>query len=63
MIYGLMDKAFADAVGVAVETWIDVIEHACTFDEAEFIIDNIWNETAKLDEAKQLFLSKIPKSK
>tara|TARA_R110000868_G_scaffold382867_3_gene649538 strand:+ start:64 stop:252 length:189 start_codon:yes stop_codon:yes gene_type:complete len=57
--YDLMDMAMASAVGVTIDTWVDVIENKCTYEEAEFIVDNIWQEDGDTEAAKQLFESKL----
>ena len=56
--YDLMDMGMADALGVDVETYIEVIEDRCTMEEAEIIFNGIWfeeDETA----ARTLFASKL----
>jgi len=56
--YDLMDSGMAEALGVDVETYIEVIEMRCTIEEAKIIFDGIWfeeDETA----ARALFASKL----
>jgi hypothetical protein len=60
-LFELMDDAFADELGVDLETYVDVIENRCTFEEADFIIDQLFNE-GDIDAAKQMFNSKLNKS-
>jgi hypothetical protein len=57
-LFELMDDAFADELGVDLETYVDVIENRCTFEEADFIIDQLFNE-GDIDVAKQMFNSKL----
>ena len=57
-LFELMDDAFADELGVDLETYVDVIENKCTFEEADFIIDQLFNE-GDIDAAKQMFNSKL----
>ena len=58
-LFELMDEAMAQALGVGVETYIDVIENKCTVEEATFIVDTIWEENEHLEDAKKLFNSKL----
>jgi hypothetical protein len=58
-LYDMMDDAMATELGVDLNTYIHVIEDLCTLEEADFIIDNIWQEDGDIDAAKQLFNSKI----
>jgi len=58
-LYELMDEAMAQALGVDVETYINVIENKCTAEEAAFIVDTIWEENEHLEDAKKLFNSKL----
>ena len=60
-LFELMDDAFADELGVDLETYVDVIENKCTLEEADFIIDQLFNE-GDIDAAKQMFNSKLNKS-
>ena len=57
-LFELMDHAIADELGVDLETYVDVIENRCTFEEADFIIDQLFNE-GDIDAAKQMFNSKL----
>lgn len=58
-LFELMDEAMAQALGVEVETYINVIENKCTIEEAAFIVDTIWEENEHLEDAKKLFNSKL----
>jgi hypothetical protein len=58
-LYDMMDEAMAMELGVDLKTYIHVIEDVCTYDEADFIVDNIWQEDGDIDAAKQLFHSKL----
>jgi len=57
-LFELMDHAIADELGVDLETYVDVIENKCTFEEADFIIEQLFNE-GDVEAAKQLFNSKL----
>ena len=57
-LFEIMDDAFAQELGVDLETYIDVIENKCTLEEADFIISNLFNEE-DIEEAKQMFNSKL----
>jgi hypothetical protein len=57
-LFEMIDDAFAKELGVDLETYIDVIENKCTFEEADFIVDQLFNE-GDVEAAKQLFNSKI----
>jgi hypothetical protein len=55
-LYNIMDQAMADALGTDVDTYIDVIENKCTYEEADFIITAVWNEMEEdIEKAKELF--------
>ena len=58
-LYDMMDEAMATELGVDLETYIHIIEDVCTLDEADFIVDNIWQEDGDIDAAKRLFQSKL----
>lgn len=58
-LYDMMDEAMATELGVDLNTYIHVIEDLCTLEEADFIIDNMWQEDGDIDAAKQLFNSKL----
>lgn len=60
-LYDFFDEAIATELGVDINTYIHVIEDLCTYDEADFIIDNIWQEDGNIGAAKDLFNSKLPK--
>lgn len=58
--YDLIDTGMAEALGVDVETYIEVIEDRCTMEEATLIFNGIWfeqDETA----ARELFATKLNK--
>jgi len=59
-LFELMDHAIADELGVDLETYIDVIENKCSYEEADFIIDQLFNE-GDVEAAKQMFNSKLDK--
>ena len=56
--YDLMDIGMAEALGVDVETYIDVIEDRCTIEEATLIFNGIWFEEDETT-ARALFESKL----
>ena len=58
-LFDMMDDAMATELGVDLKTYIHVIEDLCTLEEADFIIDNIWQENGNVNAAKQLFNSKL----
>jgi hypothetical protein len=58
-LYDMMDDAMATELGVDLKTYIHIIEDVCTLEEADFIVDNIWQENGDIDAAKQLFKSKL----
>ncbi len=58
-LYDFMDEVMATELGVGLDTYIHVIEDLCTLDEADFIIDNIWQEDGNIGAAKDLFNSKL----
>jgi len=53
-LYEMIDEAMAFELGVDVETYIDVIENKCTYEEADAILDIIWKK-GDIEEAKRLF--------
>lgn len=57
-LFEMMDDAFAQELGVDLETYIDVIENKCTIEEADFIISNLFDEE-DIEAAKQMFNSKL----
>ncbi len=57
-LFELMDHAIADELGVDLKTYVDVIENKCSYEEADFIIDQLFNE-GDIEAAKQLFNSKL----
>ena len=57
-LFEMLDDAFAQELGVDLETYVDVIENRCTFEEADFIIDQLFNE-GDIDAAKEMFNSKL----
>ena len=60
-LFEMIDDAFADELGVDLETYVDVIENKCTLEESDFIIDQLFNE-GDIEAAKQMFNSKLNKS-
>jgi hypothetical protein len=55
-LWDMMDNAIANELGVSVETYIKVIDHKCTDEEANFIILTIMEEDEEnLEKAKQTF--------
>ena len=60
-LFEMLDDAFADELGVDLETYVDVIENRCTLEESDFIIDQLFNE-GDIDAAKEMFNSKLNKS-
>ena len=58
-LYDMMDEAMAMELGVDLNTYIHIIEDVCTLEEADFIVDNIWQEDGDIDAAKRLFNSKL----
>ena len=61
-LYDMMDEAMATELGVDLNTYIHVIEEVCTYEEADFIIDNMWQEDGDIDAAKDLFYKRLNKS-
>jgi hypothetical protein len=61
-LYDFMDDAMATELGVNLTTYIHVIEDLCTLEEADFIIDNMWQENGDVDAAKDLFYKRLNKS-
>ena len=57
-LFELMDHAIADELGVDLETYVDVIENKCSYEEADFIIDQLFNE-GDIEAAKEMFNSKL----
>ena len=57
-LFEMLDEAFAQELGVDLETYVDVIENKCTFEEADFIIDQLFNE-GDVEAAKEMFNSKL----
>ena len=57
-LFELMDHAIADELGVDLKTYVDVIENKCSYEEADFIIEQLFNE-GDVEAAKQLFNSKL----
>ena len=55
-LYDMIDEAIADALGVDVGVYIDVIENKCTLEEADLIISAVWTEDEfEIEKAKELF--------
>ena len=61
-LYDFFDEAIAAELGVDLKTYIHVIEDLCTYDEADFIIDNIWQEDGNIGAAKDLFYKRLSES-
>jgi hypothetical protein len=64
-IFDLVDSMVAQELGVDEETYIQVIEHECTYWEAQFIIGAMFengNETRK-EKAIKLFNQYVKESK
>jgi hypothetical protein len=57
-LFEMMDHAIADELGVDLETYVDVIENKCSYEEADFIIEQLFNE-GDVEAAKQMFNSKL----
>ena len=57
-LFEMLDNAFAEELGVNLETYVDVIENKCTVEEAGFIIDQLFNEK-DVDAAKEMFNNKL----
>jgi hypothetical protein len=58
-LFEMMDDAFAQELGVDLETYVDVIENKCTFEEADFIIDQLFKEGGDVKAAKEMFNNKL----
>lgn len=55
-LWDMMDDAIANELGVDVETYIKIIDHKCTEEEANFIILTIMEEDQdNLEKAKEMF--------
>ncbi len=55
-LWDMMDNAIAQELGVDLETYIKVIDHKCTEEEANFIILTIMEEDEEnLEKAKEMF--------
>jgi len=55
-LWDMMDMAMAEALGVEVETYIDIIDKKCTEEEANFIILTFLEEdTDNIEKAKEIF--------
>ena len=55
-LWDMMDYAIAGELGVDVETYIKIIDHKCTEEEANFIILAILEEdTDNIEKAKEMF--------
>ena len=61
-LFDMMDDAMATELGVDLKTYIHVIEDICTLEEADFIINNMWQEDGDIDAAKDLFYKRLNKS-
>ena len=55
-LFDMMDMAIAGELGVDVEVYVDIIDHKCTEEEANFIILAILEEDAdNIEKAKEMF--------
>ena len=55
-LWNMMDDAIANELGVDLSTYIKIIDHKCTDEEANFIILTIMEEDKEnLEKAKQMF--------
>ena len=55
-LYDMMDGAMAEALGVDLEIYIDIIDNKCTFEEADLIISAVWGEDeSEIEKAKEIF--------
>jgi hypothetical protein len=55
-LYDMMDDAIANELGVDLYTYIKIIDHKCTEEEANFIILTILEEDAdNIEKAKEIF--------
>ena len=58
-LFEMMDEAFAQELGVDLETYVDVIENKCSYEEADFIIDQLFKEGGDVEAAKEMFNNKL----
>jgi len=55
-LFDMMDDAIAQELGVDLYTYIKIIDHKCTEEEANFIILTIMEEDKEnLEKAKEMF--------
>jgi hypothetical protein len=55
-LFDMMDDAIADALGVDVETYINIIDIKCKEEDAKFIIMTVLMEDKdNLEKAKEMF--------
>lgn len=55
-LFDMMDDAIAQELGVDLYTYIRIIDHKCTDEEANFIILTIMEEDVEnLEKAKEMF--------
>ena len=55
-LFDMLDHGIAGELGVDVETYIKIIDHKCTEEEANFIILTIMEEDQdNLEKAKEMF--------
>ena len=55
-LWNMMDDAIANELGVDLYTYIKIIDHKCTDEEANFIILTVMEEDQEnLEKAKQIF--------
>lgn len=59
-MFGAMDEIIADELNVDTETYTDILENHCTYNEGKFIIFSLLsNRQDKKDKAIKLFKSKL----
>lgn len=55
-LFDMFDHGIAEELGVDIETYIKIIDHKCTEEEAQFIILTILEEDQEnLEKAKETF--------
>jgi hypothetical protein len=55
-LFDMLDHGIAGELGVDVETYIKIIDHKCTEEEANFIILTIMEEDqGNIEKAKEMF--------
>ena len=59
-MFGAMDDIIAEELKVSVDTYCDILEHKCTYNEGKFIIFSLLsNREDKKTKAINLFKSKL----